>query len=474
MLEQREAGVLLPIFSLPGPYGIGTLGREARQFVDFLVRAGQRCWQILPLVPPGEANSPYMSPSAFGGNPLLIDLEDLEQLGLLTAEELAQARWDSPDRVDYDHLWANRIPLLRRAFARSAPQPAPWPWLADYAAFMALHDHYAAPWWAWPKATVSPSQEDVDFHIFLQITFFRQWQGLKAYANARGVSFLGDIPIYVSGDSVEVYSHPQLFQLDEHLAPTSVAGVPPDAFSQTGQLWGNPLYRWTDQKEALFAWWGERMTWAATLYDGVRIDHFRGFHTYWSVPAHAQDARSGHWELGPGQALVDYLTAAVPSLAYIAEDLGDLDAQALAFLRNSGLPGMKVLLYAFDPQGDSAYLPHNAIPCSVMYTGTHDTPTFLQWLFHEADDAQRRFATEYLRLREDEGFGWGAIAGAWASTSALAITPFQDILGLGGDARMNHPGTMGRENWSWRVRQEAINPELADRLRHLTHTYRRC
>lgn len=474
MLKYRASGVLLPVFSLPGPYGIGSLGQSARDFVDFLAAAGQGYWQILPLVPPGEGDSPYMSPSAFAGNPLLIDLEELAAQGLLTREELEGAKYPDPDRVSYAFLHRTRMDLLRLAYHRSPPASADWPWLEEYASFMARHDFYGCAWQDWPRPAAEPIPEGVDFHTFLQVTFFRQWHALKEYANSKGVKLIGDMPIYVSADSAEVFSHPELFQLDESFAPSSVAGVPPDAFSDVGQLWGNPLYDWKGHKKEVFAWWKDRMEWASTLYDVVRIDHFRGFHNYWSVPAGALDAREGHWEKGPGQELVDFLCREVPRLEYIAEDLGDLDEEALAFIRDSGLPGMKVLVYAFDPAGESAYLPHNGSLNSVMYTGTHDTPTFIQWLFGEAGEEERQFALDYLRLRADEGFGWGVIAGAWASPCRLAITPFQDILGLGADARVNHPGTMGPQNWSWRVRREAMNPDVAAKLRKITRTYRRC
>lgn len=474
MLEYRAAGVLLPVFSLPGPYGIGAMGRQARDFIDFLAAAGQSYWQILPLVPPGAGESPYMSPSAFAGNPLLIDLDALAEEGLLTPQELESAKYPDPDRVDYDFLRRTRMDLLRLAFRRAPAPEADWPWLKEYALFAARHDLYGAPWQQWPRPAAEPPAQSVAFHTFLQVTFFRQWHALKSYANGKGIKLIGDLPIYVSPDSVEVFTHPELFLLDDAFSPSRVAGVPPDAFSAVGQLWGNPLYDWDGHREEVFAWWKRRMIWASTLYDVVRIDHFRGFHTYWSVPAGASDAREGRWEAGPGQALVDYLRAEVPGLEYIAEDLGDLDREALDFIANSGLPGMKILVYAFDPVGESAYLPHNGIPNSVMYTGTHDTPTFVQWLLEEADEAQRRYAMDYLRLRADEGYGWGVIAGAWASPCRLAIAPFQDILGLGGDARLNRPGTLGKHNWSWRVRREAINPDVAARLRGVTRTYRRC
>lgn len=474
MFEHRCAGVLLPVFSLPGPYGIGTMGKQAREFVDFLAEAGQSYWQILPLVPPGDGDSPYMSPSTFAGDPLLIDLDELAEQGLLTQEELESARYDDPDRVDYKFLHATRLELLKKAFERAPAAKSKWPWLKDHARFMALHDRYGTAWQQWPKKRRAPDKEGVAFHTFLQVTFFRQWHALKKYANEKGIKLIGDLPIYVSPDSVETFCHPELFQLDENFALKAVAGVPPDAFSEVGQLWGNPLYDWEGHKEEVFQWWKSRMEWAATLYDVVRIDHFRGFHTYWSIPVGATDAREGHWVYGPGQELVDFLRKEIPGLDYIAEDLGDLNEEALEFIAGSGLPGMKIMVYAFDPAAESAYLPHNGTPNSVIYTGTHDTPTFVQWLFDEANDAERQYAMDYLRLREDEGYGWGVIAGAWAAPCRLAIAPFQDVLGLGADARLNLPGTTGTHNWSWRVRKEAFNPYVSGKLRAITKIYRRC
>lgn len=431
MLTGRKSGVLLPVFSLPGPYGIGTFGAGARRFVDFLAESGQSWWQILPLNPVGPGDSPYMSPSVFEGNPLFLDPEALAQKGLLTCGELERCRWDEPDRVDYAWLRATRLPLFELAAERAGEEN------------------------------------------FLQREFLRQWAELKSYANKKGISILGDLPIYVSPKGKEVAECPELFQLDPDGSLGRVAGVPPDSFSDVGQLWGNPLYDWEGHRKEVFSWWGKRIRHAAGLYDGIRIDHFRGFHTYWSVPADAKDARAGHWEHGPGQALVDHLTKSAPGLTLIAEDLGDLDEKALHFIANSGLPGMKVLLYSFDPNGDSAYLPHNCDKNAVMYTGTHDTPTFVQWLFTQASADARAFAIDYLRLREDEGFGWGAVRGAWASPCALAIAPLQDVLGLGADARLNTPGTMGPHNWSWRVRAEALNSDVAAQLRRLTRLYRR-
>lgn len=491
-MKGRSSGVLLPVFSLPGDYGIGTLGKSARQFIDFLAVAGQKVWQILPLVPCGSGNSPYMSPSAFAGNPLLLDLEDLMTLGLLTPEELTSARFLYLDHVDYNWLRENRFLLLKKAWLRDVnsavrsvflEQQAGW--LPDHALFAALSQHFQCSLNQWPDEAArlrNPTTlaqyrielaDEIDFEVFLQYHFFRQWASLRRYAKTRGITIMGDIPIYVSADSVQVWSNPELFQLDKALNPTHVAGVPPDAFSDKGQHWGNPLYDWENQRAALFDWWTSRLKNAALLYDMVRIDHFRGFHTYWSIPAQAQSALEGHWKKGPGQPLIDFLTQQIPELALIAEDLGDLDEAARNFILGSGLPGMKVLVYAFDPVGDSSYLPHNCCVDSVIYTGTHDTPTFVQWLFSEASPEAQAFAFDYLRLRAEEGFGWGAVCGAWMSPSRLAIAPLQDILGLGADARVNFPGTTGCKNWSWRVRSEALNPEVAYRLKKITRTYRR-
>ncbi len=395
--------------------------------------------------------------------------------------------------MDYPWLLETRIPLLRKAWARGRARyarelaeflEAERSWLPDYALFLALRDRFdGKPLADWPdelrlrkqsalEKARAELKEACDFHAFLQLLFFRQWTAVKAYANGKGISIIGDLPIYVSPDSAEVWARPELFQLKEDMTPAGVAGVPPDAFSDKGQHWGNPLYDWDYHRKTGFAWWRSRAVHLARLYDVVRIDHFRGFHTYWCIPDGAEDAREGHWEKGPGMELVEVLRA-VPGLALIAEDLGDLDENALRFIAESGLPGMKVLVYAFDPNGESAYLPHNCPRDAVMYTGTHDTPTFVQWLFSLASPAERDFASDYLRLREDEGFGWGAVCGAWMSPCRLAIAPLQDLLGLGADARVNAPGTSGALNWSWRVRREALNPDVSGRLARITRTYRR-
>ena len=494
MLDSRSSGILLPISSLPGDYGVGSLGAKARRFVDFLADAGQSFWQILPLVPPGGGDSPYMSPSSFAGNPFFLDLEMLKEDGLLTQEELEGARYPNPDRVDYPWLHMTRPALLRKAWERGRERYAPElaafltqeaDWLPDFAFFLALRAHFGgAELKDWPQPvrtrqeeTLAPLREalagEIGYHAFLQFLFFRQWDALKQYANGKGIQLIGDLPIYVSPDSAEVWAHPALFQVDSDFVPTAVAGVPPDAFTDEGQHWGNPLYDWAYHRATGYAWWRRRGEHMARLYDVVRIDHFRAFHTYWSIPLEARTAKEGHWEPGPGMELVRLLQD-IPGLTLIAEDLGDLDDAVRAFIAESGLPGMKILIYAFDPAGESAYLPHNCPHRSVIYTGTHDTPTFVQWLFDEASPAERDYASDYLRLRGDEGFGWGAVCGAWASPSLLAMVPMQDLLGLGADARMNAPGTMGPQNWSWRVREAAFNPDVSTRLWKITRTYRRC
>lgn len=491
----RSSGILLHLTSLPGPYGIGTMGENARAFVDFLQQAGQSYWQILPLVPTGEGNSPYMSPSSAAGNPWLIDLEMLAQQGLLTSEELEEAKFPNPDRIDFSFLAETRLPLLKKAFDRRTPEQAQAAeqfsqdhadWLPDYALFMACHGYFNKPLCDWPDLDLVERKPEalekyrkalkyeVEFHTFLQYIFFTQWQALKKYANEKGVKIIGDIPFYVSGDSVDVWVRPDLFQVGQDCQAKLVAGVPPDLFSDEGQFWGNPLYNWRVHKAEHYAWWCGRIRQSMAFYDVIRIDHFRGFDSYWEIPCTAKSAKEGCWRPGPGNDLLEAFRTQVPEAEFIAEDLGDLTPSAIEFIQNSGLPGMRVLTDAFnDLSGGSSFLPHKCIPDAVIYTGTHDTPTFVEWLFAMASEDQRRYAIDYLRLRDDEGYGWGVIAGAWGSVCNLAMAPLQDVLGLGGDARMNLPGSMGQHNWSWRVRREAFNNDVAKKLRHLTWLYGR-
>jgi 4-alpha-glucanotransferase len=470
------------------------MGKEAENWIDFLHNAGQRVWQILPLSPTGFADSPYQSCSAHAGNPYLIDLELLIEEGLLTRGEADACDFgDDRDFVDYGKLYLGRLPLLRKAFKREKDDPAvekfikeQKSWLYDYALYMALKESYGMTGLAsWPDKKIiardaaaltkagTELAENIEFHIYVQYLFFKQWKALKAYANERGVLIMGDLPIYVAEDSADVWARPELFQLKGPAKPRRVAGVPPDFYSETGQLWGNPLYDWEAHEKTGYKWWMERIKHAHSFYDVIRIDHFRGFHTYWSVAANAKTAMSGKWIKGPGLPFVEKLTKALPPNSIVAEDLGDLGGTVKQFFADTGLPGMKVLVYAFDPYYDSDYLPHNAPKNSVCYTSTHDSPPFVDWLYGEASEEERELASHYLRLREDEGLGWGAVKGAWGSPAALAMAPFQDILGLGRDARVNVPATIGGYNWRWRVREEAINDNVAAELLEVTKTYKR-
>jgi 4-alpha-glucanotransferase len=494
MKTQRSSGIVLHITSLPGPYGVGTMGKYARKWVDFLHSAGQRVWQILPLSPTGYGDSPYQSCSAMAGNPYLIDLDTLIADELLTQDEVGVCDFgDDPDAVDYGLIYQHRLPLLRHAYERGKDDPAAaafykkhQSWLADYALYMALKERFGMTGLAgWPDKAIIARQpaalkkaktelaDEIGFHMYIQYLFFKQWSSLKAYAAERGVLIMGDLPIYVAEDSTEVWVKPELFQLKAPAKTAKVAGVPPDFYSETGQLWGNPLYDWEHHEQTGYKWWLARMRHAHAFYDIIRIDHFRGFHTYWSVPANAKTAMSGRWIKGPGLPFVDIIKAALPPGSLIAEDLGDLGGSVKQFFRDTKLPGMKVLVYAFDPDNDSDYLPHNAPKNSVCYTSTHDSPTFLGWLTGEAGYGERELAEKYLRLRDDEGRSWGAVKGAWASPARLAMAPFQDILGLGKDARINTPSTLGGQNWRWRVRKEAINDDVAAQLLDVTKTYKR-
>ncbi|MBE6958117.1 MAG: 4-alpha-glucanotransferase [Ruminococcaceae bacterium] len=487
----RESGILMHITSLPGRYGVGTMGKQAHRFVDFLQAAGQRFWQILPLNPTGYGDSPYQSCSAYAGNHYLIDLELLVEEGLLQEEELQGIFWgEREDKVDFGLLYQNRLKVLRLAYDRFRDQAAldafcgkNWTWLADFALFMALKDHFQGlPWYAWEDGakfrqpeTIAKLQTEladlIRFYCFVQYLFDKQWNALRAYAHSKNVRLIGDVPIYVPYDSVEVWCEPRCFQLDEALAPTAVAGCPPDAFSEDGQLWGNPLYRWDAMQEDGYSWWLRRLAAAGTRYDVVRLDHFRGFEAYWSVPAQDETARNGHWVKGPGMDLIRAVKENLPGLNMIAEDLGFLTQEVLDLRDNSGFPGMKVLEFAFDSRDPSDYLPHNYPVNSVCYIGTHDNMTLCQWL-ETASAETRAYATEYMGLNEQEGPVWGVVRTAMSSVSKLCILQMQDLLELGGEARMNFPGTMTGANWTWRAKA-GFTDGLASRLYQITKRYGR-
>lgn len=476
MYDSRASGVLLAVSSLPGPYGVGSLGAPARRFVDFLADAGQTYWQILPLVPPGHGNSPYMSPSAFAGNPDLIDLDELVSMGLLTHQEVEAARRDSPDRVDYAHLQATRMDLLYQAFLRfpglraQMPEELHLPWLEDYAKFAALHDQYQTDCSQWPKEAV-PDPQRMAFHTFLQDIFYQQWFHLKDYANQKGILIMGDIPIYLSSHSAEFYFHPELFQVDGQGRLTAAAGVPPDAFTAEGQFWGNPLYDWEGHKRQVFLFWKERIHWCSRLYDAIRIDHFRAFERYWSVPAGAETAREGRWEPGPGMDLLRVLTGWFPHITYIAEDLGLLTPEVHQLREAAGLPGMKVLEFAFSDPGND-YLPHNygSRRC-VCYTGTHDNDTALGWYDH-AGEAERAFAERYLGASGRENVRQALLRCGMGSTAELFVAQMQDYLALGSEGRINVPG-VAAGNWRWRMAPGAAAAGLAADIRRLTEVYGR-
>ena len=488
----RESGILMHITSLPGPYGVGTMGRHAFAFVDFLHEAGQKCWQILPLTPTGYGDSPYQSCSTYAGNYYLIDLPMLVEEGLLEYSEIDSIDWGwQADRVDFGILYQNRLNVLRKAYTRFVGGAdfdrfckENENWLPDFALFMALKERFnGQPWYAWeddlklrkPEA-ISLAREqlsgEIHFFCFVQYIFDKQWRALRTYAHQKDIRIIGDVPIYVPYDSADVWSNPKWFQLDENMNPTAVAGCPPDGFTEDGQLWGNPLYRWDLLKEDGYRWWLDRLAAAGKLYDVVRMDHFRGFEAYWSVPFGDETARNGKWVKGPGLDFMNIVKEKLPHISLIAEDLGFLTQEVLDMRDDSGFPGMKVLEFAFDSRESSEYLPHTYPANSVCYTGTHDNMTMRQWFETASADAVA-YATEYMRLSEQEGMVWGVIRTAMSSVSDLCVIPMQDLLNLGGEARMNFPGTMTNANWTWRAWDGFTGNGLAQRIYQLTQLYGR-
>ena len=491
---QRSSGILMPVFSLPSPYGIGTLGKTAYDFIDFLADAGQTWWQTLPVGPTALWDSPYQSPSAFAGNPYFIDPDILIEDGLLTREEVCSVNWgDDPEKVDYDSLLQYRLPLLRKAFVRGwdrdrdqvqAFENENASWLPDYALFMALKEHFdGKTWMEWPDGEIrlrrpdamnryrDMLQEDVRFYTYLQYLFFSQWDKLRAHAKEKKVKILGDMALYVAMDSADVWSSPENFRLDEKHDPIEVAGVPPDYFSEEGQHWGNPLYDYEFMKRDGYGWWIRRIGGADKLYDAIRIDHFRGLESFWAIPAGEKSAKSGHWVKGPGMDLLGILMNWFRGIQFIAEDLGMLTPEAEQFRRDSGLPGMKVLEFAFDAAGESSYLPHYHIPNCVCYVGTHDNDTIRGWLDTEPK-ANVEKAFRYLGLNEKEGAVRGMIRGAMGTVSDLCVIQMQDYLELGSEARINTPGTTGG-NWKWRMLPGQLTEKLAEEIREMTKLYGR-
>lgn len=492
----RQAGILLPVASLPSDYGIGSFSKEGYEFIDFLQDSGQKLWQILPLGPTSYGDSPYQSFSTFAGNPYFIDPESMVEQGFLTQKELKKYDFGSdPEDTDYSILYKNRFKMLKAAFKSwhgDGGDKMPHfkyfckdreDWLLDYSLFMALKDAKGGKeWLLWEEplrlrdkmaidAALDKYSEDVLFYSFCQYYFYEQWALLKAKANKKGIKIIGDIPIYVAMDSSDVWANPSLFQLDEDCIPKAVAGVPPDYFSATGQLWGNPLYDWEAHKSTGYKWWVSRLKVALSLYDVIRIDHFRGFEAYYSVPYGDKTAEFGQWEKGPDYDLFKVFGQEIgKKLPIIAEDLGVITPPVRRLIKKCGYPGMKILQFAFD-NGDCEYLPHNHVKDCIIYTGTHDNNTTLGW-YQEANRKTKRFLREYMDLRTIKDINSVMIRAALSSTADTAIIPLQDYLGLDGRARVNMPGTIGT-NWRWRLKKDALTPELAARIKTLTQLYGR-
>ena len=487
-----KSGILMHITSLPNPYGIGTMGKCAYDFVDFLSAAGQSYWQILPLSPTGYGDSPYQALSTFAGNYYLIDLDMLKQEGLITQEEIEAVDWGSrEDRVDFGKMYEHRTDLLKKAYDRFSDHDAldqfinaNSDWLADYALFMAIKNALGGrDWQNWSVSLLMrlPAvlesyrrelKEDIRFQSFLQYQFFRQWDKLRQYANSKGIQIIGDVPIYVPLDSADVWANPKNFLLDAGRRPQSVAGCPPDSFSADGQRWGNPLYDWNAMKEDGFGWWICRLKAAARMYDVVRLDHFRGFESYWAIPAKEETAINGRWKKGPGMDFIQAVQSALPQLSFIAEDLGFVTPEVRALQEKSGYPGMKVMQFAFDSREEGDYMPHNYTENSVCYSGTHDNMPLKQW-FEDASQEDVQSAVDHLGLTAEEGYIKGMIRGCMASVSKLCVVQLQDYLELGGEARMNCPGVLSSENWTWRATADQITQTLAADIRNLTKQYGR-
>lgn len=491
----RKSGILMHLASLPSEYGVGTMGAAARKFADFLSDAGQQYWQLLPICPTSYGDSPYQSFSTFAGNPYFIDLDLLASEGLLDKKEYVSVNWgDDVSRIDYGRLYEQRYPVLKLAAKRFLEnEPEDFEtfcelqafWLEDYALFMTLKDtHGGCSWWQWEDELKRRDHSAIDkvretmaeqiaFWKVLQYFFFRQWKSLKQYVNDKGIDFIGDLPIYVSQDSVDVWAHPELFQLDENLMPKEVSGCPPDGFSATGQLWGNPLFDWDKMAEDDYAWWVGRIDYFCHIYDVLRIDHFRGFDSYFAIPYGAETAKDGYWKQGPGMKLFNAVEAKIGKQPIIAEDLGFLTDSVKKLLADSGFPGMKVFELGFDSRdtNGNGYQPHNFIRDCVAYTGTHDNDTIQGW-FASADPVDTEWAREYFRLTKEEGYHWGMMWALWGSVADTAIVQAQDLLGLGSEARMNEPSTVGR-NWQWRALPGVFTEELAQKIHRMMVLYER-
>ena len=492
----RRSGVLMAISSLPGKYGIGCFSKEAYKFVDDLAESGQSLWQILPLGPTSYGDSPYQSFSTFAGNPYFIDPETLIAKKWLTKRDCESYDWGNDERItDYAKIYYSRFKLLKKAHRRSKIASdrgfkkyvkANAFWLPDYALFMALKDaHKGRSWEEWEqplrlreKTAMTEAKEkyaaDIEFYEFVQYEFSLEWSDLKKYANKKGIEIVGDIPIYVAYDSADAWANPELFEFDEDMRPLAVAGCPPDAFSADGQLWGNPLYKWSVHKKNRYSWWMKRLESCFKLYDVVRIDHFRGFDAFYRIPYPAENAKNGKWVKGPGYDIFATMKKKLGEKQVIAEDLGFLTPSVIKLVKRTGYPGMKILQFAFDPREESDYLPQNYTSNSVVYTGTHDNDTTLSW-YYSIGPKDRKFATDYLNIpkgTKDKDIVWYFVRCAFSSVADTAIIPMQDILALPHEARMNLPSTIGG-NWQWRMKEGAFNSATKKKLLKLTMLYGR-
>lgn len=490
-MKERSSGILMHISSLPGEYGIGDFGKEAYKFVDFLNKANQKNWQILPLGVTSFGDSPYQCFSAFAGNPYFIDLNELLIYNFINHEDIKKYRLSSDDRkIDYGLLYRNKMNLLRIAF-NNAKVPlyselkyfyeSNIEWLREFSLFMSIKAQSGNKSWHEWEAQYKiydsdevlkfekDNQDEIYFWIFTQYFFYRQWNKLKQYANEKGIRIIGDLPIYVSEDSSDVWRNPEYFNLDENLVPITVSGCPPDGFADTGQLWGNPIYNWDAMENDQYSWWVKRIDHSFKTYDVLRIDHFRGFESYWEVKHGSENAVNGRWVKGPGNKLFDKIKEELGELDIIVEDLGFNTPEVTKMVEESGFPNMKVLQFAFNPNHESEHAPHGFDKNCVVYTSTHDNQTILGW-FETLPRDIFEYTVRYLKLNYDEGLNWGLIRGAWASTANLAIAPMQDFLGLNDGSRMNTPGTLGG-NWTWRVERNQLSDELANRIKELTTTF---
>ncbi|TJX15658.1 4-alpha-glucanotransferase [Tissierella creatinini] len=492
-MGKRASGILMHISSLPSKYGIGDFGIGAYNFVDFLSKANQKYWQILPLCITGYGDSPYQSVSVFAGNPYFINIDEFLREGFLSKDDILQTDLgNNQNLVDYSKLFFNKTALLRKAYNNAKEileeklldfYDREKEWLRGLALYMALKaKNSGVSWQNWPieyRTFNSPmvmefeknNEDEIFFWVFTQYYFYAQWNRLKSYANKHGIKIIGDLPIYVAEDSADCWTNPKNFKFDENLVPKTIAGVPPDAFSDTGQLWGNPIYDWDYLEATGFDWWIKRIRHGFRLYDTLRIDHFRGFDAYWEVKYGDKTAVNGKWKEGPGIKLFNKVKESLGDLDIIAEDLGVYSEGLGKLLEDTRFPNMKILQFAFDTKGDSHFMPHNYDKNCVVYIGTHDNHPAMAW-FETAPIKEYEFAVEYFKLDENEGLNWGLLRGAWASPANLAIGQLQDFLGLGEESRMNEPSTMGK-NWTWRVTESLLTDSLAERIANLTSVYRR-